>query len=275
MTFLLPIFFSLTAVALSGAALQGKVELTDAKKKGSAEGVVVWLEPVGGRSAPAPGKFVLDQRNKKFLPHVMAIPVGSQVDFPNHDPIFHNAFSNFAGQPFDTGLYPPGGTQRIRFQREGVVRVFCNIHSSMSAVIVVSPSPWFAASKSDGSFSIADVPPGEYVVKLWHERANETALRAAERRVTVGGDATLDAITIVEAGFAAPPPHKNKYGLEDKNIYDYNNYYQIANNPDIDVIYVILPPSMHREFTVRGAATGKHIFCEKPMAPSVADCQAR
>jgi glucose-fructose oxidoreductase len=67
---------------------------------------------------------------------------------------------------------------------------------------------------------------------------------------------------------------KNKYGIADKNVYDYNNYDQIANNPDIDIIYVILPPSMHREFTVRGAATGKHIFCEKPMAPSVADCQA-
>jgi glucose-fructose oxidoreductase len=67
---------------------------------------------------------------------------------------------------------------------------------------------------------------------------------------------------------------KNKYGIADKNVYDYNNYDQIANNPDIDIIYVILPPSMHREFTVRGAATGKHIFCEKPMAPYVADCQA-
>lgn len=67
---------------------------------------------------------------------------------------------------------------------------------------------------------------------------------------------------------------KNKFGLSDKNIYDYKNFDQIANNPEIDVIYVILPPSMHREFVVRGAATGKHIFCEKPMAPSVADCQA-
>ncbi|MSV32622.1 MAG: hypothetical protein EXQ57_08890, partial [Bryobacterales bacterium] len=102
MTLRLLTCFSLVPVTLWGATLHGTVELTDAKKKGSAEGVVVWLEPVAGRNAPAAGKFVLDQRNKKFLPHVMAVPVGSQVDFPNHDPIFHNAFSNFAGQPFDT-----------------------------------------------------------------------------------------------------------------------------------------------------------------------------
>lgn len=67
---------------------------------------------------------------------------------------------------------------------------------------------------------------------------------------------------------------QDKYGIEDKNVYNYNNYDQIANNPDIDVIYVVLPPSMHREYTVRGAETGKHMWCEKPMAPSVVDCQA-
>lgn len=67
---------------------------------------------------------------------------------------------------------------------------------------------------------------------------------------------------------------QQKYGIADKNIYNYQNYEEITNNPDIDIIYVVLPPSMHREFTVRGAGTGKHIFCEKPMAPSVADCQA-
>jgi len=154
------------------------------------------------------------QKNKKFSPHVTVIGVGSTVDWPNLDPIFHNAFSNFAGQPFDTGLYPPGGTQRIRFQREGVVRVFCNIHSSMSAVIVVSPTPWFAATGRNGAFSVAEVPPGDYIVKVWHERSPEGVLRAAERRITVAGDTTLEPITLSEAGFVAPPPHKNKYGQD-------------------------------------------------------------
>ena len=213
MTLRLPIFFSLAAVSVFGATLQGTVELTDAKKKGSAEGVVVWLEPVGGRNAPAAGKFVLDQRNKKFLPHVMAVPVGSQVDFPNHDPIFHNAFSNFAGQPFDTGLYAPGTSQKITFRREGVVRVFCNIHAQMSAVIVVVPSSYFATSAKTGMYRIENVPAGEYTLKIFHERATEKTLAALERRVTVAGDQDLGAAKISETGYLELG-HKNKFGKE-------------------------------------------------------------
>jgi plastocyanin len=214
MTYLLPICFSLAAVTLSGAALQGKVELTDAKKKGSAEGVVAWLEPVGGVAAvPGAARFVLDQRNKKFLPHVMAIPVGSQVDFPNRDPIFHNAFSNFAGQPFDTGLYAPGTSQKIIFRRPGVVRVFCNIHAQMSAVIVVVPSPYFATSGTSGIFRIENVPAGEYVLKVFHERATENTLAALERRVTVTGDQDLGGVKISETGYLELG-HKNKHGGE-------------------------------------------------------------
>ncbi len=217
MTFRLRISFSLVLLPamMGGATLSGRVQVTGASASRSTEGVAIWLTPVQGKApAPAPQLVRVLQKGKRFSPHVSVIGVGWTIDWPNLDPIFHNAFSNFAGQPFDTGLYPPGGTQRTRFQREGVVRVFCNIHSSMSAVIVVAPSPWFAASKADGSFSIAGVPPGEYLVKVWHERASETTLRGAERRITVSGDATLDAIAVAEAGFAAPPPHKNKYGLE-------------------------------------------------------------
>ena len=198
---------------LSSATVQGKVELTDAKKKGSAEGVVLWLEPVAGRSPLTPGKYVLDQKSKRFLPHVMAIPVGSQVDFPNHDPIFHNAFSNFAGQPFDTGLYAPGTSQKITFRREGVVRVFCNIHAQMSAVIVVVPSPHFAISATAGTYRIDNIPAGEYTLKVFHERATEKTLAALERRVTVNGDQDLGSLKISETGYLEVG-HKNKYGGE-------------------------------------------------------------
>ncbi|MFN0101955.1 MAG: hypothetical protein ACKV2U_07680 [Bryobacteraceae bacterium] len=206
------ICFSL-ATSLSAAVIQGKVELTDAKKKGVAEGVVVWLEPVGARSATTAGKFVLDQRNKRFLPHIMAIPVGSQVDFPNHDPIFHNAFSNFAGQPFDTGLYAPGTSQKIIFRREGVVRVFCNIHAQMSAVIVVVPSPYFATSGVAGTFRIENVPAGEYMLRVFHERATEKTLGALERRISIAGDQDLGAVKISETGYLEVG-HKNKHGGE-------------------------------------------------------------
>jgi plastocyanin len=213
MTFPSLICFSLAAAtALSGAALQGKVELLDAKKKGSAEGVVVWLEPVNGPAATTPGKFILDQRNKRFLPHVLAIPVGSQVDFPNHDPIFHNAFSNFAGQPFDTGLYAPGTSHRITFRREGVVRVFCNIHANMSAVIVIVPSPYYAVSTADGAWRIPNVPPGEYRLRLFHERSTPETLARLETRVKVEDNPlVLPRLAVSEAGYL-PVPHQNKHG---------------------------------------------------------------
>jgi plastocyanin len=216
MTSRLRICFSalLLAALLPGAALNGRVQIAGKTGK-SLEGVAVWLVPAQGKApAPAPQAHRVLQKSKRFSPHVSVIGVGSTVDWPNLDPIFHNAFSNFAGQPFDTGLYPPGGTQRIRFQRDGVVRVFCNIHASMSAVIVVVPTPWFASSKPDGTFTIGDVPPGEYTLKVWHERSPEAAMRAAERRITVSADAALDPISLTESGFVSPPPHKNKYGLD-------------------------------------------------------------
>lgn len=213
MTLRLLTCFSLAAALLPAAVLQGKVELADSKKKGTSEGVVIWLEPVSAPAAPSPGRFVLDQKNKRFLPHVLAVPVGSQVDFPNHDPIFHNAFSSFAGQPFDTGLYAPGTSQRITFRRPGVVRVFCNIHAQMSAVIVVVPSSHFATSSANGAFRMDNVPPGEYTLKIFHERAPENTLAALEKRVIVTTGQNLGTIRISETGYLEVG-HKNKHGRE-------------------------------------------------------------
>jgi hypothetical protein len=134
------------------------------------------------------------------------------VEFPNDDPIFHNAFSSYNGQVFDIGLYPPGTTRSVKFARPGVVRVFCNIHAQMSALIVVVASPYFATTKQDGNFSIADVPAGQYNLSVFHERASEATLAALSRKITVGPDgASLANIVISEAGYLSIP-HKNKYG---------------------------------------------------------------
>src|SRR5581483_8055667 len=126
------------------ASVSGEVEITNSRdaavrKRKDYTGVLLWLEPVD-RSAPAPAtpkRVQMVQRDKRFTPHVIAIPVGSTVDFPNYDPIFHNAFSNFSGQPFDVGLYPPGTNRSWVFKQPGIVRVFCNIHPTMSAIIAV------------------------------------------------------------------------------------------------------------------------------------------
>src|SRR6185295_18656305 len=131
----------------------GRVELRDSldtavRKHMDFSGVVVWLEPANGSPAPVtPGATAkMIQKDKTFTPHVLPIRTGTSVDFPNFDPIFHNAFSNYNGRTFDVGLYPPGTSQRVPFTRSGIVRVFCNIHANMSAVIVVLNTPYFVTT---------------------------------------------------------------------------------------------------------------------------------
>ena len=214
------LFLSLVgATTLVGGSVSGRVELRDSKdaavrKHMDFSGVVVWLEPVAGSLGPAPSGAVakMVQKNKTFTPHVLPIRVGTNVDFPNFDPIFHNAFSNYNGELFDVGLYPPGTSQRKRFARPGVVRVFCNIHANMSAVIVVLNTPYFEATLKNGMFQLDNIPPGEYSLHFFHERATQATLDSLTRRVTVTeAGVTLPAIAISESGYIVIP-HHNKYG---------------------------------------------------------------
>lgn len=211
------------------ATVDGRVELVDsrqnaARKQKDFSGVVVWLE--SGAAGPIEARTAqVVQKGKKFTPHTVAIPVGSSVDFPNFDPIFHNAFSNFAGQPFDVGLYAPGTSQKVRFRREGFVRVFCNIHPFMSALIVVLKSPYFAATDAKGAFRIEGAPPGEYQMKVFHERATPATLGALERKIVVAASgASVPPISISESGYIEVA-HKNKHGrdyppvVEDRALY--------------------------------------------------------
>jgi len=205
---------------LFGSSVSGRVELRDSQDsavstKKDFGGVVISLSPAGVETVKLEsGRARMVQKNKTFTPHVLAVTTGTVVDFPNFDPIFHSAFSNYNGQVFDLGLYQPGSTRSVRFSRPGIVRIFCNIHDQMSAIIVVLSSPWFDVTKQDGTFRIPDVPPGEYRVNVFHERAIPTTLDAATKVISVGADpVTLPAIAISESGYLAIP-HKNKYGRE-------------------------------------------------------------
>ncbi len=216
--------FSSLAIALAVSILQaadvsGTVQIRDSRngkaaKRKDFSGAVISLKPVGQPSPAPPAKHaVMEQRTKTFTPHVLPVVAGTAIDFPNFDPIFHNAFSRFSGQVFDVGLYPPGTSRTVRFTRTGAVRVFCNIHSDMTAVILVLNTQYFTTTVKDGGFHL-DVPPGNYDLAVFHERATDEILQGLSQRVVVGGDGIkLAPITISEAGYLLAP-HKNKYGQE-------------------------------------------------------------
>lgn len=227
------IFFSgLLACALPAASVTGRVELVNPKqpaaaRRGDFSGAVVWLVPTVPPPARAarPATATIIQKDKTFTPHILAVELGTRVAFPNFDPIFHNAFSNYDGRVFDLGLYAPGSTRAVTFDRAGVVRVFCNIHSSMSAVIVVTPAPWFSLTPASGAFELKDVPPGEYTLRLFHERATPETLARLERRITVAsGPLDLGTLALPESGFLNVP-HKNKYGADYGPENDNNHLY--------------------------------------------------
>ena len=131
----------------------------------------------------------MDQRNETFLPHVLAIVAGTTVDFPNSDPTYHNVFSLSKPKRFDLGRYAAGRSKSVRFDQPGIVRVFCDIHSHMSAFILVFSHRYFAVTDDEGRYRIESVPPGTYSVVAWHE-----SLSSDTRRVTVaeGADVDLD-----------------------------------------------------------------------------------
>lgn len=132
---------------------------------------IVYLEaaPRGAFEQMEPGRAVMDQRNETFVPHILAVTTGTVVDFPNSDSIYHNVFSLSKTRSFDLGRYAVGKSKAVRFDRPGIVRVFCDIHSHMNAFILVFSHPFFSMTDQDGRYEIEGVPPGAYRVVAWHE----------------------------------------------------------------------------------------------------------
>lgn len=167
---------------------------------------VIWLE------ATAPGRLTPTRtetftEGKQFLPRVSVVPVGSTIAFPNHDPFNHNVFSLSPEARFDLGLYGRGEAKSAQFSRAGIVRVYCNVHPQMSAIVVVRDNPFFAQPGADGSFTLHDVPPGNYILHAWHERGGETT-----RPVTVPATGVRNAALQLDARGYRFVQHLNKFG---------------------------------------------------------------
>jgi len=200
--------------------LTATVAVTDEKRKPrDASNVVLWLTPAEGTllpsawaAHPTPRPHLV-QKNKSFEPHVLVIPVGASVEFPNRDPFFHNVFSLFEGKRFDLGLYEAGSTRNVVFDKPGISYIFCNIHAEMSAVVLALNTPYYGTSDRHGQVLLHDVAPGRYTLRVWYEGALPEALNALTKEITVSDStSTLGVLRVPAANL--PLEHKNLYGRD-------------------------------------------------------------
>ena len=212
-------FFAYAGAASANAgevAARLMLSTDGAKQHGKAlVSAAIWLTPLHGSTraaVPAGGTYTLSQKDKQFSPHLLVVPVGSTVHFPNEDPFFHNVFSLFDGRRFDLGLYEAGTTRDVVFPREGVSYIFCNIHPEMSAVIVSLTTSYYAIADQGSHFRIENVPPGPYVLHMWVEGENEAALNQLSRVVQVAQGYTELGAIMLPARPIANGPHANKFG---------------------------------------------------------------
>lgn len=216
-------FFALVSVATAASSqavtLSARVKLVhgDSKTESAhSENVVVWLSPLGSSARFEPkakNPPRLTQHHKSFEPHILVVPVGAVVQFPNRDPFFHNVFSLFEGKRFDLGLYEAGSNRNVTFDRPGISYIFCNIHAEMSAVVIALETPYFGISNRKGEIVIPDVPVGRYVMKTWYETAPPDTLEAMSREVNVTENSSTLGVLQVSAG-PDTTAHKNKYGMD-------------------------------------------------------------
>jgi plastocyanin len=173
---------------------------------------VVYLEPANraprfDRPGGEPSAVSIVMRDREFSPRIQIVRAGGSVNFPNQDPFSHNVFSNTSLGAFDLGLYRRGATRAATFSRAGVYAIYCNIHSSMVSFVVAVPTTAFARVGADGRFTMPDVPPGSYLLHVWHERAPETVEKLD---VPAAGIRSLS-VTLDTRGFVATS-HLNKFG---------------------------------------------------------------
>lgn len=196
--------------AAQGAPVRGRIVILEKDNKPSTDlgDAVVFLEGLGDPAPPT--RFDVTISDKAFAPHVLVVPVGSTVAFPNHDPFDHNVFSVSEGNSFDLGLYGRGEGKSVTLQHPGLVRVFCNVHPRMVALVLVMGTHHYAQPGADGSFTINGVGPGSYRLHVWHERAPTEVVK----EVTVGAAGISDLVVTLNARGFRWQPHKNKFGKD-------------------------------------------------------------
>lgn len=208
-----------STMAAQGVTVSARVALAggDKRKAHQPADAVFWLTPIGipsaslPRAAPNMAHPQLTQHHKSFDPHLLVVPVGTMVGFPNRDPFFHNVFSLFEGKRFDLGLYESGSMRTVLFDKPGVSYIFCNIHAEMSAVVIALDTPYYGISNQRGSVTIPDVPAGRYTLHVWYQSALPETGNSMTREVGISADNSfLGSFTIPAA--VSPLPHKNKYG---------------------------------------------------------------
>ena len=199
----------------------GEVSLIPAgssRSEPDASKVVVWLVPFGAMRQTALSAekthYRLLQRNKRFEPGLLVVPVGSVVDFPNADPWFHNVFSLYRGKRFDLGLYQAGSQRSVKFDRPGPSYLFCNIHPEMTSVVLAVEAPYFAISDKNGRYAIPNVPAGRYVLHVWYENAPPESLQGLERPVEIDGENRNVPPISIPVVKQIETTHKNKYGQD-------------------------------------------------------------
>ncbi len=201
-----------TTAPLVAGTLRGQVDMLEAKGKKADDlsEVVVWVE--GPQVAPSPAKATINMRKKRFEPHLVVVPVGGEVAFPNMDPILHNAFSVSGENRFDLELYKKPDSRAHTFRHPGIVRVYCNIHPQMSAFVVVRDNPFWAQASKDGRFTIEGVPTGTWVVRAWHAQAGDLVSQS----VAVPETGAAEVALTLDASQYKRAKHLNKYGKKYK-----------------------------------------------------------
>ena len=206
------------ATHLGAATINGKVMFqTKRGQQPVVNETLVWLDPAGKTFKKPAATFTMTTRSKEFLPHVMAVPAGSTIGFPNEDPIAHNLFSLTPGNTFDLGLYRRGSGKTHKFETPGAVNVYCNVHPNMSAVVHVMNTPYYGFADASGNYSF-DVPPGRYRLTAWNEQGG-----AQSSDIEVKADGTVQGATLltIDGRNFRQIQHTNKFGQTYRPPKDY------------------------------------------------------